>query len=136
MSLLWFIIILLLAGRPEVASAESATASCSEAAAAWIDRLTDGVDREMLLRHTAADCSFSGKWVAEYAEVVDEGRRRRMCNDLVLIWTYKKCVYYRDYASPECYQPCMHWVRTMFSQCMANRVDWFAEVPAPANQIR
>ena len=137
MPIRWFLLcFVLITGQPEMVLAEPPTSSCAEEAVAWVSALGNGVDRDLLQRHTAASCSFSGKWVAEDAEVVDEGRRRRLCNDLVLLWNYKKCVYFRDYVSATSYQPCMTWVRTMFAQCMANQVDWFVDVPGASGQVR
>ena len=137
MPIRWFLLcFVLITGQPEMVLAEPPTSSCAEEAVAWVSALGNGVDRDLLQRHTAASCSFSGKWVAEDAEVVDEGRRRRLCNDLVLLWNYKKCVYFRDYVAVRSYQPCMTWVRTMFAQCMANQVDWFVDAPETAGQKR
>jgi hypothetical protein len=118
---------------PFLAAAPAAASSCVAAAGAWIEAL-DGVDREMLRRHTEANCRFSGKWVEENAAEEDLARRQRLCNDLVLLWTYKKCVYFRDYVDPATYDPCMAWVRRMFSRCMANEVSWFAPPGADARR--
>ncbi len=79
----------------------------------------------MLQRHCEGNCRFSGRWVEEYAAEENPERRRRLCTDLVLVWTYKKCVYFRDYVDPVTYDPCMVWVRTMFARCLAGDAGWF-----------
>lgn len=52
-----------------------------------------------------------------------------MCNDLVLIWSYKECVYFRDYLVPEAYEPCKAWSRQMYTRCLAGDAGWFDCLP-------
>lgn len=97
---------------------------CSRAAEEWIVAL-GGSNTQLLRRHTRSNCQFSGKWVEEHAQVANRDRRVRMCTDLVLIWTHKKCVYFRDYVDPDVYRPCKAWSREMFRHCMLDDVAWF-----------
>ena len=98
---------------------------CRKSAAAWILELDDAENTEVLLRHTQSNCEFSGKWVKDGELVQKVSRRTRLCTDLVLIWTHKKCGYLRDYINPAAYEPCKSWTRQMFEHCMDNDVTWF-----------
>ena len=119
-----FLAVLLCSFLPS-ASLQATETGCVTAAETWIDQLQDGSDNEVFRKHTRWNCEFSGQWVREYAAVTDRDRRERMCNDLVLIWTHKKCNYFREQFNPAAYEPCKAWTREMFLHCMDNDVEWF-----------
>ena len=103
----------------------AAESGCIASAEIWIEQLEDRAHDDVFLSHTRWNCEFSGHWVRESAEVTNQSSRERMCNDLVLIWTHKKCNYFRDLINPAAYEPCKAWSREMFQRCMANDVEWF-----------
>jgi hypothetical protein len=117
---IWLLLPLLL-GSP----ARATDSGCSQAADAWISVLGDSPNRDIFQRHARDSCKFSGHWVKQSAQNSNQAARDRMCNDLVLIWTHKKCGYFRDVINPEAYEPCKSWSREMFQHCMNNDVGWF-----------
>ena len=98
---------------------------CATHARQWIQRLEHDLDYELLVRNTHSDCEFSAKWMEENSGSDSEQIWQRMCKDLVLIWTHKKCIYYRDYIHHSTYTPCKEWTRQMYSHCMDHDKNWF-----------
>ena len=113
----YFFIILLL-GYASLACGDD---NCCTVTEAWVDAMPDG--QEILRSHIRSICDFSGGWVGQ--ETTDTESRTRLCNDLVLIWAHKECIYFRDYVSPNTYEPCKAWSREMFDHCMAIDASWF-----------
>jgi len=107
--------------------AEASSSKCARAAEGWISDLShlDKSKRERLQSYTRENCSFAAKWQQELENISDRQRQRRTCTDLVLIWTHKECIYYRDYVTAAAYEPCKSWSRQMFRRCMSGDIDWF-----------
>jgi hypothetical protein len=106
----------------------AAQSQCSSEAAAWIGTLntTLSSEKEMVLTsHSQAKCDFAAKWLKEIKDVRQRDKRERTCTDLVLIWTHKECIYFRDYVTTSSYAPCKNWTRDMFRHCMAGEIEWF-----------
>ena len=123
LSILFCISLLWIGSHP--VSVPAAESGCVAAAQTWIEQLEDHADNDVFLSHTRWNCEFSGHWVRESAEMTYPSSRDRMCNDLVLLWTHKKCNYFRDLFNPKAYEPCKAWTREMYQHCMANDVEWF-----------
>lgn len=102
----------------------SSDPGCVKAAENWIQQLNDKDNAEIYQRHTRINCQFSGQWVKEQ-EVSSASHRKRMCQDLVLIWSHKNCNYFRDVINPDAFEPCSAWSREMHQHCIDNDVDWF-----------
>ena len=90
----------------------------------WIEKIKVE-DSTILKNHASAKCRFADKWIRDFADQAGADRRR-MCNDLVLIWTHKECIYFRDYIHHSTYAPCKAWSREMFQHCMDYDDQWFA----------
>lgn len=99
---------------------------CLQAAADWIDTL-DSPRERVLISHAQTKCDFAGRWVKEISGVAEKSKRERTCNDLVLIWTHKECIYFRDYIDNSAYYPCKNWTREMYRNCISDNVQWFAD---------
>lgn len=97
---------------------------CRGAAEAWISQLP-GKNVDILKSHTQAKCEYSGKWMRENQQARESNSWKQMCTDLVLIWTYQECVYFRDDVETKAYTPCVEWTRRMYEECMANNLLWF-----------
>lgn len=93
-----------------------------ESAQQWVAKVNG--DQHILRSHAKANCEFSGSWIQGIASE-DQAIRKRVCNDLVLIWTHKECIYFRDYVTHEAYDPCKSWSRQMYTQRMAKKATWF-----------
>jgi hypothetical protein len=106
--------------------ASSAESGCINAAAAWIKELNSS-NTKILQNHCQENCRFASSWVEKISNVRETQRRERTCNDLVLIWSHKECIYFRDYVDASAYHPCKSWTRQMFHQCMAGNTEWFLE---------
>ncbi|MBM9606583.1 hypothetical protein [Desulfopila inferna] len=103
----------------------AAQSGCFQEAIAWVDRLNS--TRETILRdHAQSKCEFAAKWVKEIDDVAEKTKRERTCNDLVLVWTHKECIYFRDYVETSAYAPCKSWTRMMYRNCMSNDFEWFS----------
>ncbi|SDZ94821.1 hypothetical protein SAMN05660420_00840 [Desulfuromusa kysingii] len=98
---------------------------CRQAADRWILQLNDPKNTELFQRYADNNCQFSGKWVKRSEDNTSKPQRERMCQDLVLLWSYKNCIYFRDVINPEAYEPCKAWSREMHQHCMDNDVQWF-----------
>ena len=98
---------------------------CVTAAREWIVELKDRGNEALLLRYARNDCRFAAKWMAGNPGSGASGARRRLCNDLVLIWAHKDCGYFRDHVNPDAYDPCKAWTRRMFRRCMDDDRAWF-----------
>lgn len=107
--------------------AAASPSKCARAAEDWINALPhlEKSKRERLKNYTRDNCSFAAKWQQKLENISGRQRQRRTCNDLVLIWTHKECIYYRDYVTAAAYNPCKSWSRHMFRRCMAGDIDWF-----------
>lgn len=104
----------------------AAASGCTDAAEEWIATLADNPgNTDIYRRHARFNCEFSGRWMHESRDLTEPSRRERLCQDLVLLWTHKKCNYFRDDINPDAYLPCESWVREMHRRCMANDADWF-----------
>ncbi len=98
---------------------------CFQEATDWIDTLNS--TRGKILRdHAQSKCDFAANWVKEIGDVTEKTQRKRTCNDLVLIWTHKECIYFRDYVETSAYAPCKSWTRMMYRNCMSNDLKWFS----------
>ncbi len=100
----------------------AAESACYSAAFSWIEKVSGG--HAVLQSHAKSNCEFAGKFIYKYPGRT-EAERERLCYDLVLIWTHKKCIYFRDYLSPDAYTPCKSWSREMFQQCVSRNDGWF-----------
>ncbi|WP_143170772.1 hypothetical protein [Desulfopila aestuarii] len=99
--------------------------SCYTAALQWI-RTIETEKKDVLEKHALSGCAFSKKWIERY-NGTSEASRESLCTDLVLIWTHKECMYFRDSVSPEAYDPCKTWSREMYTRCMEYEDEWFGE---------
>lgn len=104
-----------------------AESACTAYAQRWIQQLNNTSRRDVLIRNTRSDCEFSTGWIKKISNSNNESHWKRTCNDLVLIWTHKKCIYYRDYIDHNSYDPCKDWTRQMYIHCMNRDVSWFYE---------
>lgn len=102
-----------------------AGSACTAYAQQWIDKLNKTSRRDILIRNTRSDCEFSAGWIKKNSKSNNENTWKRMCNDLVLIWTHKKCMYYRDYIDHNSYHPCKEWTRQMYHHCINRNFSWF-----------
>ena len=100
---------------------------CIAGANQWIQQLNQTAKRDILIRNTQSDCEHSAKWIKKTVTNNNEKSWKRMCNDLVLIWTHKKCIYYRDYLNYSAYTPCKEWTRQMYRHCVSRDLSWFYE---------
>ena len=100
----------------------AAESACYSAASTWIETVSEG--HAVLQSHAKSNCEFAGKFIYKYPGRT-EAERERLCYNLVLIWTHKKCIYFRDYISPDAYTPCKAWSREMFQQCVNRNDTWF-----------
>lgn len=106
---------------------EMEESGCSSYARQWIQHLGQSSKRAILIRNTRSDCEFSAKWIKKNSAINNEQIWKRTCNDLVLIWTHKKCIYYRDYIDYNAYVPCKEWTRQMYNHCIDHDISWFHE---------
>ena len=104
----------------------SEESGCINAATAWITELNSS-NSKILQSHCQENCRFASSWVKKISHIEEPKRRERTCNDLVLIWSHKECIYFRDYVDASAYYPCKSWTRQMFQQCMAGNTEWFLE---------
>lgn len=119
------LLLAVLAGLTNTEQAPAAEPDCTGSAAAWISEL-GSKNSDILQSHARAKCEFSAKWMRENQVRADSNSWKQMCTDLVLIWTYQECVYFRDDVEREAYTPCQVWTRRMYEQCIANNISWFA----------
>lgn len=105
-----------------IARSNDSNDTCSQEALKWIEEI-DIEEPDILEKHALAKCQFASKWLNGSQK--DGSNRKRVCNDLVLIWTYKECIYFRDYITHEAYEPCKSWSREMYSRCMEYDDTWF-----------
>lgn len=96
-------------------------ADCCSVTATWVQAV--GKNSDVLRFHVQSACRFSHDWIR--TEEAGNSSRERVCNDLVLVWAHKECVYFRDYVCHDVYDPCKAWTRKMFRQCMAGNIMWF-----------
>ena len=96
--------------------------ACYLSAESWIKKLPG--DHSILQAHAQTNCDFAGKFIGRYPGKT-QAARERLCYDLVLIWTHKKCIYFRDDVSPAAYSPCKSWSREMFQHCLDRDDEWF-----------
>lgn len=111
-------------------ASQSGTSACFEAAAAWIEALPQAPaprTKEILLSHSRSSCRFADYWLKDMGKETTSSQRRRTCTDLVLIWTHKECIYFRDTIHAPAYEPCKSWSRLMYDRCMAGENLWFRE---------
>lgn len=120
-----FLVLLLLLTIFPSSQVLATQSGCHQAADSWISQLHDKDNTELFLRYTEENCNFSGDWVKRSEDVASKPQRERMCQDLVLLWSYKNCIYFRDVINPEAYEPCKAWSREMHQHCMDNDVNWF-----------
>ena len=104
----------------------AAESGCLNEAMKWITEL-DSSNKNILQNHCRENCHFASSWVKKIRNIEEPKKRKRTCNDLVLIWSHKECVYFRDYVDASAYYPCKSWTREMFQQCMAGNTAWFME---------
>lgn len=97
--------------------------SCYNNALQWISKI-DTEKKAVLESHALSRCEFSNKWIERY-NGISEASRNGLCTDLVLIWTHKECMYFRDTVSPKAYEPCKTWSREMYTRCMEYEDEWF-----------
>lgn len=112
-----------------VQASQSGTSPCFQAAVAWIEALPQAPaprSEEVLLSHSRSSCRFADYWLKDLANT-KPSERRRTCKDLVLIWTHKECIYFRDTIFAPAYEPCKAWSRLMYERCMAGEILWFRE---------
>ena len=107
---------------------------CVSAARPWIAAIDDSEHRDLLLRYVRNDCRFAGQWMTRHREDGASSLRKRLCNDLVLIWAHKDCGYFRDYVDPAAYDPCKAWTRQMFRRCMEDDLAWFGRDPESSGE--
>jgi len=121
--------LLLLAGLLGCAVAVRAGESaCVTEAQWWILELKS--DRgEVLLDHARTRCDFAGRWLAANRHEPGSEQYRQLCTSLVLVWTHKECVYFRDEIDYRAYAPCETWSRLMHRQCLAGDSAWFQPGP-------
>lgn len=108
---------------PIQSHAESFDDGCFSRALNWIEKI-EVKYQTVLKTHASAKCNFADKWIRDFADR-NGSDRKRMCNDLVLIWTHKECIYFRDYVHHSTYEPCKSWSREMFQHCMDYDDQWF-----------
>lgn len=106
-------------------AAEHQDSGCIVYARQWIEQLDRIQRHDVLDRNTRTDCEFAARWISKNSESTSETTWNRTCTDLVLIWTHKKCIYYRDYVDHNSYQPCKEWTRQMYQHCISREVSWF-----------
>lgn len=92
--------------RPVSLWAKNADDGCFARALSWIEKI-EVKDPTVLKTHAATKCRFADKWIRDFADR-NGSDRQRMCNDLVLIWTHKECIYFRDYVHHSAYAPAKH----------------------------
>jgi len=96
--------------------------TCYQEAVEWIKDID--VDKKGVLEKQALSrCESARKWISQSEN--NHSGRERLCTDLVLIWTHKKCIYFRDYITYKAYEPCKSWSREMYKRCMAKEDLWF-----------
>jgi hypothetical protein len=100
----------------------AAESACYSTACNWIEQVSGG--HAVLQVHAKSNCEFAEKFIYKYPGRT-QAERERLCYDLVLIWTHKKCIYFRDYVSSDAYTPCKSWSREMFQQCVNRNDAWF-----------
>ncbi len=103
-----------------------AQSECSLNAHDWI-RSLQSPKKSVLRNHCDNRCTFVAKWVKQIDNIADKNKRENTCYHLVLIWSQKDCVYFRDVIDPAAYYPCKGWTQEMFRQCMADNTEWFQE---------
>ena len=102
---------------PGPASCTTYQEICLGKARKWIEE-TGIEDSSTLQKHTATRCQFVDNMLSSSAN--ETADRERVCTDLVLLWTRKDCVFFRDYVSYRTYAPCMAWGREMFKECVGD----------------
>ena len=100
-----------------------AESGCYRSALDWIETI-EIEDHTVLKNHALTKCEFADKWISDFEDRKGSDRQR-LCNDLVLIWTYKECIYFRDYIHDSTYDPCKAWSREMFQHCIDHENKWF-----------
>ncbi|MEE4252919.1 MAG: hypothetical protein V2I50_02640, partial [Desulfuromusa sp.] len=69
----------------------AAQSGCTQAAENWILNLNDQKNAELFQRYAVTNCQFSGDWVKRSENLESQSHKERMCQDLVLLWSYKNC---------------------------------------------
>lgn len=105
-------------------SAQDSTSLCFRSAQGWINELSHAKSR-IMYEHARTRCNSSAQWLHNDNHSQSKTMQGQLCRDLVLIWTHKECIYFRDYITPDAYAPCKEWSREMYRQCMINNDDWF-----------
>lgn len=108
--------------------ARATDSACVAAAEQWIARL-ESPKSDILLSHARTRCDFAGRWLAAGSSEPGSNSHNELCTSLVLVWTHKECVYFRDDVDHQAYAPCETWTRRMHTQCMAGDSAWF--LPSP-----
>jgi hypothetical protein len=98
---------------------------CTEYAWQWVNQIDQLSRSDVLIRNVQSDCQFAAKWIKMNSNSSSAASWNRTCTDLVLIWTHKKCIYYRDYIDPRTYEPCKEWTRVMYQHCIDQDEPWF-----------
>ncbi len=108
------------------ADAENLTekSSCFLEARSWIAELPPEKG-ELMRNHARESCALSLNWLKDYGKIKEDSTLERVCTNLVLIWTHKKCIYFRRYFSPDAYEPCELWARSQYKHCINQDVEWF-----------
>lgn len=114
-------------GAPSVQAAPS---DCLASAAAWIAAI-DSPKAELLLNHAQTRCDFAARWLLQNQHTVDSASYHDLCQSLVLVWTHKECVYFRDEVDHRAYNPCQTWSRIMYKRCLADDRQWFLPTSSP-----
>ena len=114
-AIIWGLVLL---GPPQLEAGETMPESgCTEYARQWINQIEQLPRADILIRNVHSDCQFAAKWIKTNSNSSSAASWNRTCTDLVLIWTHKKCIYYRDYIDPRTYEPCKEWTRVMYQHC-------------------
>lgn len=118
--------VVVLFGSSHIEAAEGQVESgCSEYARQWINQIDQVSRPDVLIKHAQSDCEFSAKWIKKTSNSSSAANWNRTCTDLVLLWTHKKCIYFRDYIDHKTYEPCKEWTRQMFQHCISHNFSWF-----------
>ena len=102
-------------------------AGCIAAAQNWVQQIDQISRPEVLLRNTRSDCNRSLKWMKKNTGNTSVRIWEQTCTDLILVWTHKKCIYYRDDIDHRAYYPCKEWTRQMYDHCIRRDITWFSE---------
>lgn len=109
------------AGTPPAAEPGN---DCASTVLTWIGEL-DADDQALITRRTKTQCTGAARWMKEQTIGGNQQTKRQICQDLVLLWIFKECVYQRDYIERRAYEPCMAWSREMHQRCLADDLAWF-----------